>query len=97
MTLRVPAEVTIWPEHSDRGGRRLPGSRVERLAQVVLEQSLRALAGQQRLGVVALPQPQADRLHLGQADVAAEPNRLASAVTSWSARAGESSRAKCPG
>ena len=43
---------------------------LERLAEIVLEQPLRALGGEQRLRLVALPQPQADRLHLGEAELA---------------------------
>ena len=58
------------PEQSNRGGPQLSRHAVERLTQIVLQKPLRALLGEQRLRVVALPQPQADRLHFGQADVA---------------------------
>jgi hypothetical protein len=40
------------------------------LAEVVLEEALNVFPGELRLGVVGLPEPQADDLHLGEADVA---------------------------
>src|SRR4051794_70423 len=80
-------------EQPDGRGPQIAGHLVQRLAEIVLEQSLRALGLEQRVRVVALPQPQADRLHFREAELRA-PKRAARTATGRSLSAGDSSRAK---
>src|SRR5215469_4567751 len=57
-------------QQESRGGPQLSRHAVEGLAEIILQDPLQALLGEQRLRVTALPQPQADYLHFRQADVA---------------------------